>query len=245
MFRLDECWRAIDALDLRAPAAAQLALYQEVAQVLRGQTYWLTRPAMADQDQVQKLIDAYRPTADALMAEGSALLSPFEQGVAASRARVFTEAGAPPDLAETVAMLRPLNAATDIADLARAARWDVLATARLYHGVGEAFGFERLRAAAASIRGRDPYERQAVRELILDMVGEQAARTRAIMVLVKRPPSDMRTAIGAWVEPRKASVDRAAAVLAEIETAADGWSFAKLTISNAAVKAASAQGAQS
>jgi hypothetical protein len=35
-------------------------------------------------------------------------------------------------------------------------------------------------------------------------------------------------------------VDRARAVIDEIEQTADGWSFAKLTIANAALKAASA-----
>jgi glutamate dehydrogenase len=247
VFRLDENWKAVDALDLKAPAAAQLMLYQEIAQVLRGQTFWLTRHAMADKGTkaeksgVQKLIDAYRPAADALMAEGATLLSPFEQGVVETRAKSFIEAGAPRELALAVAALRPLTATTDIADLAKAARWEVIPAARLYHAVGSAFGFDRLRAAAASISGRDPYERQAVRELILDMVGEQTARVRAIMALAKRPAPDVATAIDGWVEPRKPAVERARAVIDEIEQSAGGWSFAKLTIANAALKAASAQ----
>ena len=98
-----------------------------------------------------------------------------------------------------MAALRPLTATTDIADLARAARWDVIATARLYHAVGDAFGFDRLRAAAASISSRDPYERQAVRELILDMVSEQTARVRTIMALSKRTAADSGAIIGRLV----------------------------------------------
>ena len=241
VFRLDENWKAVDALDLKAPAAAQLMLYQEIAQVLRGQTFWLTRHAMADKAQVKTLIDAYRSAADALMAEGAALLSPFEQQVVDARAKGFIDAGAPRDLAQTVAALRPLTATTDIADLAKAARWEVIPAARLYHAVGSAFSFDRLRAAAASISGRDPYERQAVRELILDMVGEQTARVRAVMALAKRPAPEVGAAIDAWVEPRKAAVERARAVIDEIEQTAGGWSFAKLTIANAALKAASSQ----
>ncbi len=239
VFRLDETWKAVNALDLKAPAAAQLLLYQEIAQVLRGQTFWLTRHAMTDKGQVQKLIDAYRPAADALMADGAGLLSPFEQQVVNARAKTFIEAGAPRDLAQTVAALRPLTATTDIADLAKAAKWEVIPAAKLYHAVGEAFGFDRLRAAAASISGQDPYERQAVRELILDMVAEQTARVRAVMALAKRPAPDVATAIAGWVEPRKAAVERAKSVIDEIEQTADGWTFAKLTIGNVALKAAS------
>ena len=240
VFRLDENWRAVSALDLKAPAAVQLALYREIAQVLRGQTFWLTRHAMTDKDQVQKLIDAYRPAADALLAEGANLLSPFEQQAVTARAQGFIDAGAPRRLAETVAGLRPMTATTDIADLAKAARWGVIPTARLYHAVGEAFGFDRLRAAAASISGRDPYERQAVRELILELVGEQTSRVRAVMTLAKKPAPEAVDAIAAWSEPRKAAVERARAVIDDIDQTAEGWSFAKLTIANAALKAASA-----
>jgi glutamate dehydrogenase len=243
VFRLDEIWRAVSGLDLKAPAAAQLALYQEIAEVLRGQTFWLTRRAMAaepglEKSPVQKLIDAYRPAADALAAEGAALLSPFERAAAAARVERFGQAGAPRLLAETIAALRALTAAAEIADLAKAAKWDILAAARLYHAVGEAFGFDRLRAAAAGITGRDPYERQAVRELILETVGEQTARVRAIMALNKKPPADVGTAIAAWSTPRAAAVERASALIEQIEQTADGWSFAKLTIANAALRAA-------
>jgi glutamate dehydrogenase len=73
------------------------------------------------------------------------------------------------------------------------------------------------------------------------MVGEQTARVRAIMALAKRPAPDVATAIDGWVEPRKPAVERARAVIDEIEQSAGGWSFAKLTIANAALKAASAQ----
>jgi glutamate dehydrogenase len=195
---------------------------------------------MSDLDQVQKLIDAYRPTADALMAEGAALLSAFERAAADARARAFVAVGAPPHLAETVAMLRPLTATTDVADLARTARWDALSAARLYHAVGEAFGFERLRAAAASIRGRDPFERQAVRELILEMFNEQAQRVRVIAATSKRPPTSSKEAVDGWTASRRSGVDRALGMLAEIEQSPDGWSFAKLTLCAAAIKAAAA-----
>jgi glutamate dehydrogenase len=239
VFRLDECWRAVDALDLRRPASAQLLLYQEIARALRGYAFWLIRPAMAEKASVKTLIDAYRPAADILMAEGPALLSAVERRTAADRAKAFVDAGAPKDLSETVAALRPLTSTVEIADLAKTARWDVLATARLYHAVGEAFGFDRLRAAAGSVDARDSFERQAVRSLVLDIVAEQTERTRAIIAGAKKGV-DAATAIAAWSAPRKAQVERARAVIDEIENSAGAWSFAKLTLANAALRAASA-----
>ncbi|RYG17533.1 MAG: NAD-glutamate dehydrogenase, partial [Caulobacteraceae bacterium] len=43
IFRLDEAWDAVNALDLKVPAETQAAMYQEIAKVLRRQTFWLAR----------------------------------------------------------------------------------------------------------------------------------------------------------------------------------------------------------
>jgi glutamate dehydrogenase len=53
--------------------------------------------------------------------------------------------------------------------------------ARLYHQVGAAFGFDRLRGAAGSFVGGDAFERLAVRRLIEDMLTEQTAITQAVL----------------------------------------------------------------
>ena len=63
VFRLDEIWTALGALDMKIPAQTQLSLYQEVATVLRGHTFWFARHAMGEATTVQGLIDAYRPAA--------------------------------------------------------------------------------------------------------------------------------------------------------------------------------------
>ena len=240
IFRLDEAWTATNALDLQAPAGAQLLLYREIAEVLRGHTFWLARQAAVQDYDVQGLIDAYRPTADALGKEGRVLLSPVEREAVDERMKRFVEAGAPADLAATVAALRPMMAAVNIAELAGAAKLKPVEAGRLYHAVGGAFGFDRLRAAAAAIRAADPYERQALRGLILDLIGEQLGRSRAIAAgRGKIKASDPEAAVEAWIDSRRTMVERAGQILADIE-AGGGWTFAKLTIANAALKAAGA-----
>ncbi|MBI2248628.1 MAG: NAD-glutamate dehydrogenase, partial [Brevundimonas diminuta] len=68
VFRLDEAWKAVSALDLKIPAEAQTALYQEIALVLRRQTFWLARRAARTETTVGGMIAAYQPAADALRA---------------------------------------------------------------------------------------------------------------------------------------------------------------------------------
>jgi glutamate dehydrogenase len=201
----------------------------------------LTRTA-----QVQ--IDAYRPAADALQSVGVAILSPFEREVAAARARTFVDAGAPDALAAVVAALRPMTAAVPIADLAHAAKLEPVSAGRLYHAVGGVFGFDRLRAAAAAIQPSDPYERRALRGLIVALIGEQLSRAKAIAEAPgqrttgkrkARSLADTDAVIDAWIAPRRPLVERARRIIADIE-GGGSWTFAKLTIATAALKEAAA-----
>ncbi len=238
VFRLDEAWQAVSALDLKIPADAQLALYQEISRVVRRQTYWLAR-RVRGKTSVQTLIDSYRPAADALRKEGASILSTYEQDAVIRRAAAFVEKGAPRALADSVAVLRPLTATSDVADLARAVNWPVIAAGRLYHQVGEALHFDRLRAATSMLPMGDHYEAVAARRLIEDLLTEQAQLTRAVARGCKeaagKKTETAARAVTDWMASRQKVVDQARTTVSEIETAGD-WTFAKLTIVNAALR---------
>jgi glutamate dehydrogenase len=239
VFRLDEAWDAVSALDLKISAEAQTALYREIAVVLRRQTFWLARRAKAGVS-VQALIDRYRPVADALQDEGAPVLSRFEQACLDARVKKFADHGAPTDLTRRIAIMRPLVAASDVGDLARETGWPVAAMARLYHQVGAAFDFDRLRAAAGSIPSMDHFDRLAVRRLIEDLMNEQATLTRAVArasdasVGISEDASE--TAVDRWIGSKQAVVEGVRASVDEIEQSGTGWTFAKLTIANATIR---------
>ena len=239
VFRLDEAWDAVSALDLKISAEAQTALYREIAVVLRRQTFWLARRAKAGAS-VQGLIDRYRPTADALQAEGAPVLSRFEQGRLDDRVAIFAHHGAPQDLTRRIAIMRPLVAAADIGDLAQESGWPVAAMARLYHQVGAAFDFDRLRAAAGSIPSIDHFDRLAVRRMIEDLMNEQSILTRAVArvsdAAVGVSEDAAEGAVDAWIGSKLAVVEGVRASVDEIEQSGSGWTFAKLTIANAAIR---------
>jgi glutamate dehydrogenase len=240
VFRLDKAWDAVSALDLKTPAAAQTALYVEITRVLRRQTFWLARGAGRTGATVQGLIDAYRSPGDAVQALGVEPLSDFETSEVERRVARFTELGAPETLAREVAVLRPLTATTDIADLARSSGRPVEAVARLYHQTGAVFGFDRLRYAAGGVSRGDHFERLAVRRLIEDMLAEQSALTAA--VTAEAPPdagasnAAARGAVERWIAGREAQARRALKTVEEVDASGGGWSFAKLTIANAALR---------
>lgn len=242
IFRLDQAWREVSGLDGRMEPRQQTALYQDISNGLRGQTYWLARRVIRDRRGVQALIDLYRPAADALVAEGPSLLSEFERGSMDSRVNAFVAAGAPEGLARVIAALRPLTATVDIADLAVEANASPAAAARLYHQVGGALGLDRLRAAASAVRDGDAYERAALRGLITEMISEQVALTRDVLAAGSAQAGNSDDAAGRlvaiWAQPRQAAIEQARRAVEDIEQSGGGWTFAKLTLANAAIRSA-------
>jgi glutamate dehydrogenase len=240
IFRLDEAWDAVSALDLKISAEAQTALYQEIATVLRRQTFWLARRATRGGATVDGLIAAYRSAADTLRAAGGAVLSRFEQGKLEGRVQQFVALGADEAMARDLAMLRPLVATADIADLAREAGWPEPAMAMLYHQVGAAFDLDRLRAAAGAVPAADHFDRLAVRRLIEDLMSEQTVLTRAVArasdAAVGATEAAAEAAVDAWIGHRLEIVEGVRSSVDEIETSGAGWTFAKLTIANAAIR---------
>jgi len=240
VLRIDEAWDAVAALDGKTPAAAQMALFDALAAAQRAQTFWLARRCKADTT-VQALIDEFRPPVDELKTLVPAVLSPYEQKAVARRAKAFASAGAPEELAARIAALQWLTTAVDLVDLTTASRWPLAAVTRLYHQVGAAFSFDRLRAAAGSFRAGDAFERLATRRLIEDMLAEQTALTGAVVKAAGKGAASIdaeaaKAAVAAWAAKHPGPVKALKDAIAEIEQAGGDWTFAKLTIVNAALR---------
>ncbi|HWU79953.1 MAG TPA: NAD-glutamate dehydrogenase domain-containing protein, partial [Caulobacter sp.] len=86
---IDALWDQVSALDGKASASGQLALYKALAYALRSLTFWLARRAFKDKSTVKALVEAYGPSVKALSALGTTILSPFEQKAAAKRAKAY------------------------------------------------------------------------------------------------------------------------------------------------------------
>jgi len=238
---IDDFWAQVSALDGAVPAAGQHALYRALAYALRSQTYWLARRAMASLTTVQGLIADYGDAVKLLAPAMGTLMSAFDRREVERRAARFVSAGAPAALSESVAMLQPLTLTSDLADLARAESWPIQNVARLYHQAGDTFGFDKLRFAAGQFTGGDAFDRLAVRRLIEEMLGKQADITRAIMAFTAsdqagEDAATAKAAVTSWASLHDERVRSLRRVVETIEHSAGGWSFAKLTIANAALR---------
>ncbi len=242
-------WDSVAALDGKIPAAAQMALFRRLSAALRGSTFWLARRAARDKLEVDGLIRTYGASFQGLLKLMPGILSPIEQSAVENRVRELIEAGAPVDKARAVAALQPMTIAGDLVDLAEASSWPLANVARLYHAVGESFCFDRVRQAAGGYAVGDNFERTALRRLIEDLLIQQSELTRTIMAFSGGPQCadtavDAHHATSAWTTLRHGKVNAARRTIDEIEAAGGAWSFAKLTIANAALRELAAEGAK-
>ncbi len=242
-------WDAVAALDGKAPAAGQMALFRRLSAALRGSTFWLARRAARDKLDVDGLIRAYGPSFQGLLKLMPGILSPIEQAAVEGRIRQLIEAGAPADKARAVANLQPMTIAGDLVDLADASSWPLANVARMYHAVGDSFGFDRVRQAAGAYAVGDTFERMALRRLIEDLLTQQTDLTRTIMAFSGGPQSGedaehAKRATAAWTALRPGNLKLASRTIDEIEASGGVWTFAKLTIANAALRELAAEGAK-
>ncbi len=238
---IDALWEQVSALDGKASAAGQTALYKALTYALRSQTFWLARRAFRDKTSVKALVDSYGPSVAELRGLTPAVLSSFEQKAVAKRTKAYIADGAPEALAQAVAAVQALTMAADLVDLANASSWSVKNVSRLYHQAGAAFGFDRLRGAAGSFVGGDAFERLAVRRLVEDLLSEQTAITQAVLKFSASPQAgedeaSAKSAVASWAALRIDRVRSAKRTVEDIENAGGGWTFAKLTIANAALR---------
>jgi len=234
-------WDAVAALDGKVPAAGQMALFRRLSAALRGEAFWMARRSAREKLDVNALVARYGPGFRNLRSLMPDILSPVEQAQVDTRLRQLIEAGAPEDLARAAAVLQPLTTAGDLVDLAEASSWPLANVARLYHAVGASFGFDRVRQAAGTYAVGDSFERMALRRLIEDLLAQQTELTRAIMAFTGggqagEDAEAARDATTSWAALRRDKADVAIRTVEEIEAAGGPWTFAKLTIANAALR---------
>lgn len=231
LFGIKALWAEVNGLDNRIPAAAQTALYNDLAAFVRHQTYWIARRFSQTGGDLQSRIKPYSDGVAALLALGDTAANAPTQARIAARVEALVGQGAPEDLARRITVLTEMHQSADIIDLAGKKPLDK--TAELYFLTGERFGFDGLREGAGALSSADPWDRMATRRLIEDVLTEQKSVVRAMMskMAVTETPLEI---IQNWEAENAALIQPLQQMMTDMETG--GWSFAKLTIVNAVLR---------
>jgi glutamate dehydrogenase len=204
-FDLSALKKRIDALDGQVPAAAQIRAYAAIAlQVQRVAPWFLAR----HEDDIAAAITLYRGGVEALRAS-------LPEGLT-------LDPDLPPDVARDVALLPKLATTLDIARLAADTGADIAMVAALHDGVGSALGLARLHELAARLTLPDHWDRLALRRLLDDLAGAQAALSAKLL-------KSGGGALDDWRKANQGQLARMQDFVAQLETSGEP-SVAKLML---------------
>lgn len=202
-FALPALYAEIDALDNIVDGMTQLDLYQAVSRLLFAVSGWYLRNDHGDAPLSSRIAELHEARA-ALEHKFAGMLPAFTQERIQKRKAGFTAAGAPEKLAGRLSLLEVGELVPDIALVAKTAKADIVAAAKAFFGVSEAFRIPRIEDAANAISSSDYYEGLALSRAS-DTIG--AAR-RGIAVAALTGFGSAADPVAAWLEAGGERINR-------------------------------------
>ncbi|MBN2751878.1 MAG: NAD-glutamate dehydrogenase, partial [Rhodospirillaceae bacterium] len=228
-YHLPDLWGDVESLDNRVSAQVQLDLLIAINRAVRAVVAWVLRNAGVTID-IAGLAGHLRGGVDALLAVTDPQEVPVE--AASSQADDWIAAGVPDGLARHVAALERLVAVPDIVGLADAQKADIAQAARVYHVVGERFGFRWARAAATRLVVRSHWQKLAIGALIEDFSEQQRDVAEGVLSLIVETKKNrsVEDALAAWIQANAYAVQQCDHLLEEYREAVQVPDLAMLTV---------------
>jgi glutamate dehydrogenase len=243
-FHFDALFARINALDGKAPAAAQIVMADETSTNLRMLTSaFASDPDLSASGSAAPLIARYRDGIARMRAILPQALGPVVTSRVERRAERYRAAGAPADIAGDVAQVRALASARETIDTASDTGWPLEAVAHIQHQIGMQLGLDRMRAAARDLDPRDHWDRLALQRVADDLPRQQGELTAAAIAAAQRdkvtPDAIDRPAaekmVEAWIAPHRELADRLIRPMASFDRQG-AWSLARLVLLGDAVR---------
>lgn len=214
-FGLRSLWNAVEELDNKAPAEAQLAILAEANRLIERGTLWVLRHGEHVTSDQRELTTTLREGAVALSGSVRDACPPDLQRVIQDRKQNLLTKGVPEDLADTTATLVLLASVPDVVRLSRDLGVTAVRSAAQYFAVGSRFGLGWLRAASEVLQQGSHWEKLAAAAVTDELYSLQRGVTARI--LGETPDNLSPTdAIAAWGENYKAAITRTDQLLVEM-----------------------------
>ncbi|TGQ90024.1 NAD-glutamate dehydrogenase [Mesorhizobium sp. M8A.F.Ca.ET.208.01.1.1] len=213
-FALPALYREIDALDNQIDGQVQLDLYQMVSRLIYMSSGWYLKNDAGTASLGQRIAEL-QDARKALEPKLVSLLPAFSRERIEEKRHGLFKAGAPEKLAEQLAMSEAAELIPDIALTARTAGADIVAAAKAFFAVSDAFRIPRVEDAARSITPSDYYDQLALSRAT-DTIG--AAR-RGIAVAALTGHAKAADPVAAWLE---AGGERVARIRERLQALTEG-----------------------
>ncbi|RWP86738.1 MAG: NAD-glutamate dehydrogenase [Mesorhizobium sp.] len=213
-FALSALYREIDALDNQIDGQVQLDLYQMVSRLIYVTSGWYLKNDAGTAPLGQRIAEL-QEARKALEPKLVALLPAFSRERIEEKRHGLFKSGAPEGLAGQLALSEVAELIPDIALTARTAGADIVAAAKAFFAVSDAFRIPRVEDAARSITPSDYYDQLALSRAT-DTIG--AAR-RGIAVAALTGHAKTADPVVAWLD---AGGERVARIRERLQALTEG-----------------------
>ncbi|WP_111417343.1 NAD-glutamate dehydrogenase, partial [Rhodoplanes roseus] len=222
-FDMVELNTAIEALDNRIDGDLQLALLEQMQNLLLDRMVWVLR-RLDLSGGLAGIVAHHRAGIAAIEAALDRVLPKEAQAARAARVAELAVAGVPEDLARRLADLPQIGGALDAIRVADRIGRPVDAVAASWFALGAFFEIDRLATAARKIVIADYFDRLAL-DRALDQIGDAGRRITAEIMAGGLSGEE---AVQAWVKARGSAVERVRTAVHEI--AASGLTLSRLSV---------------
>jgi len=197
--------RAIESLDDKIPAGAQMSMMFEVSRTLRHTCYWLIEQ-YGDNLEIVKTVKRLKDRMARIYTRSGTYLSKASRVRNDNAESAWIEMGVPAKLANRMSLLLVTRAALDIADLAAERKRDVLETARLYSAFNDGLGLHWLHNCAEDLKVSGRWQAMARSNLRDEFY--RIRRDVAFRLLTRRGKQDPGKVAAKWLQQREDEVSR-------------------------------------
>ncbi len=197
--------RAIESLDHKIPASAQMAMMFEVSRTLRHACYWLIEQ-YGDSLDIVKSVERLKDGMTQIYTRSGTYLSKASQVRNDNAEKAWMALGVPAKLANRMSLLLVTRAAVDIADVAEERKRDVLDTARVFSTINDGLGVQWLHNCAEDLKVSGRWQAMARSNLRDEFY--RIRRDVALRLLTRHGKTDPGEVARRWLERREDKVAR-------------------------------------
>ncbi len=227
IYRLEDYWDSIEALDNVIPTEVQSMLYLEGRRLLDRSIRWLVQQRRATIDVAQD-VEHFQSALDELAPVLPEMLVGSERERLLMRADEFTGFGVPAELARRSAGLLDGFSLLDVVEIANAEKLPAREVAGVYFAISERIEADRMLTRITGLPRDDRWSALARSALRYDLYAALAGLTQNVLTSTS-PEDEPVERITSWQQQNAEGVARAEATLTEI-VSLDSYDLATLSV---------------
>ncbi|GBO83038.1 NAD-glutamate dehydrogenase [Marinobacter salsuginis] len=215
VFRIDNWWDRIEALDFHVPAQLQMELMQDLMRLMRRSVRWLLRNRRAELS-IQHHMERFADSVWAITAGLPEYLGDQARTNWEKRHQALVDAGLPSELASVVSGTGHLYSSLGIIEAHEASGMPLKTVANLYYELGDRLDLNWFANAIAALKPASHWQALARESFREDLDWQQRALTTGVLKLAEKP-EDVPASVENWLSRHQQMIDRWKSMLSELK----------------------------